>query len=96
MKTLTLKPKKIRVWNRGQVTIPKPFRKDLGISDEDILNVVKIGDVIFLTTKKLTYLKLAREFRAIMKEKGITENDLLKELKNSRKEIYKEKYAPVS
>jgi AbrB family looped-hinge helix DNA binding protein len=40
--------KKVRVWNKGQVTIPKHMRKSLEIADESILNIVQIGNVIFL------------------------------------------------
>lgn len=93
MPTITIsKPRKLRVWNKGQITIPKLFREDLGIADEAILNIAKVGNAIILTTKELTYPKLAREFRSIMKEKGLSERDLLKELKNVRKAIYREEY----
>ena len=39
------KRKKVRVWNRGQITIPKSIRESLNIDDETILNMVQIGKV---------------------------------------------------
>jgi len=90
---LTTKPKKVRVWNKGQITIPKSIRENFDIDDDTILNMVQIGNAIFLTPRDLKLPKLAREFQAIMKKENITENDLMQALKQARKEVYKERYA---
>lgn len=86
------KRKKIRVWNKGQVTIPKNIRENLDISDDTILNMVQIGSVIFMTKRELLFPKIAKEFRAVMKESNLTEADLLKELKETRTRLFKEEY----
>jgi len=85
--------KKVRVWNKGQVTIPKNIRESLDIADESILNIVQIGNVIFLTPRELRLPRLAREFQTVMKEENITEEELLQALKEARKKIFKDKYA---
>ena len=87
------KRKKVRVWNRGQITIPKNIRESLNIDDEAILNMVQLGNAIFLTPRDLKLPKLAREFQAIMKKEGITKADLMRALKEARKEVYRERYA---
>jgi AbrB family looped-hinge helix DNA binding protein len=88
--------KKVRVWNRGQITIPKGFRTDLEISDDTILNMVRLGNSIIITPKSLKFPRLAKEFQAIMKEENISEEDLLTALKEARREIFKEKYGKKS
>lgn len=85
-------PKKIRVWNKGQITLPKKIRDEWEISDDSILNAVKIGQVLFLTPREPKIPYLTREFRRIMEEKGIKTEDLLKELKKQRKAASRELY----
>lgn len=86
------KPKKVRVWNKGQVTIPMNLRQQLGITDDSILNMVQIGNAIFMTSRNPKLPKLAREFQEIMKENKITEKDLLLALKQVRKHIFAKKH----
>ena len=42
----------VRIRERGQVTIPSSFRKDLGIEENDTLNVIKIDEMLILTPRK--------------------------------------------
>lgn len=86
------KRKKVRVWNRGQITIPKKIRENLNIEDDAVLNMVQVGNAIFLTKRELLFPKIAREFRAVMKENNLTEEDLLKALKETRGRLFKEEY----
>jgi len=42
----------VKVWGRGQLTIPATLRKELHLDEETTLNVVKVGDALILTPKK--------------------------------------------
>lgn len=84
--------KKVRVWNKGQITIPKSIRENLNIEDDTILNLIQIGNAIFITPRELKLSGLAREFREIIKKEGLSEKELMKALKEARKEIYEERY----
>jgi bifunctional DNA-binding transcriptional regulator/antitoxin component of YhaV-PrlF toxin-antitoxin module len=43
----------VKLRERGQLTIPYEYRKDLGLGKEDVLNVLKIGDVLILVPRQL-------------------------------------------
>lgn len=42
----------VRIRKRGQVTIPSSCRKDLCLSENDTLNIVKVDDMLILTQIK--------------------------------------------
>ena len=82
----------IKVWGRGQLTIPASLRKELNLNEETTLSIVKIGDALVLTPKKLTSDKLAKRAQKEMKKNGLTLEDLLKDLQKQRDRYYKETY----
>jgi AbrB family looped-hinge helix DNA binding protein len=53
----------VKVWGRGQLTIPASIRKELHLEEDASLTVVKVGDVLLLTPRKLIgdALKAQRE-----------------------------------
>jgi AbrB family looped-hinge helix DNA binding protein len=82
----------VKLRERGQLTIPSKYRKDLNLEENDALNVIKVGDVLILTSKRMAGDKLTKEFEKTMKKKGISLDDLLDDLKEQRKKYNKETY----
>lgn len=83
----------VKLRERGQVTIPYEYRKDLGLGKEDVLNVLKIGDVLILVPRQLAGDALSRKIETTMKKKGLTLDNLLSNLREQRKRYSKETYA---
>lgn len=83
----------VKLRERGQVTIPYEYRKELGLGKEDVLNVLKIGDVLILVPRQLAGDALSRKIESTMKKKGLTLDNLLSNLKEQRKRYSKETYA---
>lgn len=83
----------VKLRERGQVTIPYEYRKDLGIGKEDVLNVLKVGDVLILVPRQLAGDALSRKMETTMKKKGLTLDNLLSNLTEQRKRYSKETYA---
>jgi bifunctional DNA-binding transcriptional regulator/antitoxin component of YhaV-PrlF toxin-antitoxin module len=83
----------VKLRGRGQLTIPYEYRKELGIGKEDVLNVLKIGDVLILVPKQLAGDEVSRKTEAAMKKKGLTLDNLLKNLREQRKKYSRETYA---
>ena len=83
----------VKLRERGQLTIPYEYRKELGIGKEDVLNVLKIGDVLILVPKQLAGDVVSRKIEAAMKKKGLTLDNLLKNLREQRKKYSREAYA---
>lgn len=79
-------PKRVRVWGRGQFTIPAEIRQKLNIGDGAILSVFRIGKAILAVPETPRVLELAREVegKLAMQELGVEE--LLTELREGRHE----------
>jgi AbrB family looped-hinge helix DNA binding protein len=82
----------VRIRERGQVTIPSSYRKDLGLEENDSLNMVKIDEMLILTPRKPFGDAVARKMEAGIKRKGLTLDDLLADLKKQRKKYTHEAY----
>ncbi len=80
----------VKVRERGQVTIPYKYRKELGIGKEDVLNVLKIGDVLILVPRQLGGDVISKKIESAMKKKGLTLDNLLENLRKQRKRYTRE------
>ena len=90
---ITTFPQPVKLWGRGQLTIPKELRKALRLDEHAILNVFAVGRCLILTPKRLLGASLAREVERSMKEQGLNLEDLLKSLKQERRRYNRERYA---
>lgn len=82
----------VKVRDRGQLTIPSEFRKDLGLEQDDAMNIVKVGETLMLTRKRLIGDAVSKTFEKAMTEKGIGLDELLGEIKKQRSKYVKETY----
>lgn len=82
----------VKVWGRGQLTIPASLRKELHLDEETTLNVVKVGEALILTPKKIVGDALAKKAQREMKKAGLTLEDLLKDLERQRERYNRERY----
>ena len=71
---------------KGQVTIPVSIREALHLSKDSILSVTKAGNGILITPKPSKFDAFASKFSKEAEEKGITLDELLKDLRKIRKE----------
>jgi antitoxin component of MazEF toxin-antitoxin module len=74
------------------LTIPASLRKDLALDDDAELTVVKIGDVLLLTPRKLIGDTVARKAARAMKQAGVKLDDLLADLGKQRERYNRERY----
>ena len=84
----------IRLRERGQITIPQTVRDQWAKEADNLemLNLVQIGDALFLSPKQTLLPELSKQFSAIMDEEGVTLADLLEGLAEEREAIYQERY----
>lgn len=71
---------KIKVWERGQITIPKELREELEIKENDVLYAEKLGNGLYLRPTESVIDQVQKKMSAMMKKKGLTVNDLIKDL----------------
>lgn len=74
-----------RMREKGQVTIPADIRESLHLSKDSLLSIVRIGDGIFLSPQPSVFGPFADKVSKAAKEKGITLQSLLKDLKTIRR-----------
>ncbi len=88
----------VRLRERGQITIPQAVRDQWarGTENPEMLNLVQIGDALFLSPKQALLPELSKQFSAIMDEEGVTLADLLEGLAEEREAIYRERYGDAS
>lgn len=82
----------VKVRGRGQLTIPASLRKDLNLDDDAALTVVKVGDVLLLTPRKLIGDAVAKKASRAMKQAGVKLDDLLADLGKQRERYTRERY----
>ena len=82
----------VKVWGRGQLTIPAALRKELRLGEETTLSVVKAGEALVLTPKKLIGDAVAKKAAREMKKAGLTLDDLLHDLEKQRRRYNRERY----
>lgn len=82
----------VKMWGRGQLTIPASVRKELHLDEETMLNVVKVGNALLLTQKKLTGDRVAAKAQKEMEKAGLSLEDLLEDLQRQRERYNREQY----
>lgn len=90
---ITTLSKSVKIWGRGQLTIPKEVREALKLDDETQLSVFVVGQCLMLTRKRLTRASLAKQVEKNMTQKGLSLEDLLEDLKTERRRYIQEGYA---
>lgn len=73
-----------RMREKGQVTIPSGIRESLHLSKDSILSVTRVGNGILLIPKPSVVDSFAAKFSKEADDKGISLEDLLKDLRKIR------------
>jgi len=73
-----------RMREKGQITIPANIRESLHLSRDSVLSVARVGDGILLTSKPSVFEAVSEKFSRTADSKGITLENLLKDLKRIR------------
>jgi len=82
--------------SRGQLTIPKKIRVMSHMEEGQIVSIIPVGDSVIITPKRLELDDARREMRKILKETGMSPEELLAGLKEEREKLYQETYGKKS
>ena len=78
----------IRLRKRGQLTLPQAVRRSLAVDTGDVLILVQVDDVLFLSRREAAMPDLAQQFSAMMQEAGVSLAELLSGLEEERELIW--------
>lgn len=73
---------KVKVWSRGQITIPTKLRKKLALEENSIIYAEILGEGIYLRPQESLILKIQKKGEELMRKKGSKIKDLLDEKEN--------------
>ena len=82
----------VKVWGKGQLTIPASIRKELNLKEETPLTLVKVGNVILMTPKVLQVDALAKKAKKEIAKSGLTLDDIMADLDEQRVRYNKGRY----
>ncbi|UJL48156.1 type II toxin-antitoxin system PrlF family antitoxin [Virgibacillus sp. NKC19-16] len=87
------KAKSARLTSKGQITVPKTVRQALNLEEGDqiIFEVEGDGKMVVKKGALVVFDEFADSISREAKEKGISEEELLEDLKQVRKEMWDER-----
>ncbi len=82
--------------SRGQLTIPKKIRVMSRLEEGQVVSIIPVGDSVIITPRRLELDDARREIKRILKQAGMTPEDLLAGLKEEREKLYQRTYGKKS
>ena len=84
--------KLVRIQEKGQVTIPTAIRKKLGLKRGDMVAVMETLDGVFITPQQVVANKALDSIGDILKEKGLSLEELITTGAQIREELSKRRF----
>jgi AbrB family looped-hinge helix DNA binding protein len=81
-----------RIGEKGQLTVPKQFRHDLGLGTGAPFAVLRLGDGLILLPEQRRFEHLCQKVSSILTDAGLTAEKLLATLPGARKRVYARRY----
>ncbi len=92
LQTIIPERRLVRVQEKGQVTLPTEVRKKLGLKKGDLVAVVETEEGVLITPQQVVANKALDKIGEILKEKGLSLEELIESGRQIRGQIVKEKY----
>ena len=81
-----------KIGEKGQLTVPKQFREDLGLGTGAPFAVLRLGDCLILIPEQERFERLCRQVSSRLTAAGLTSEDLLATLPQARERMYARQY----
>jgi AbrB family looped-hinge helix DNA binding protein len=81
-----------KIGEKGQLTVPKQFRQDLGLGTGAPFAVLRLGDGLILLPEQRRFEHLCQKVRSSLTAAGLTPDDLLATLPEARDRVYARYY----
>jgi AbrB family looped-hinge helix DNA binding protein len=83
-----------KVGEKGQLTVPKEFRDDLGLETGAPFAVLRLGDGLILLPEQQRFEQLCQRVSTRLTAAGVTPERLLATLPKARERIFQRHYGP--
>ncbi|MGA8222685.1 MAG: AbrB/MazE/SpoVT family DNA-binding domain-containing protein, partial [Candidatus Acidiferrales bacterium] len=81
-----------KIGEKGQLTVPKQFRRDLGLGTGAPFAVLRLGDGLILLPEQQRFEQLCEQVSATLTGAGLTSEDLLAALPEARQRVFARRY----
>jgi len=81
-----------KIGEKGQLTVPKQFREDLGLGNGAPFAVLRLGDGLILLPEQERFERLCQRVSANLTAAGLKPEDLLATLPEARNRVYARRY----
>jgi AbrB family looped-hinge helix DNA binding protein len=81
-----------KIGEKGQLTVPKQFREDLGLGAGAPFAVLRLGDGLILLPEQQRFEQLCEQVSARLTGAGVTPGDLIATLPEARNRVYARLY----
>jgi len=81
-----------KIGEKGQLTIPKQFREDLGLGSGAPFAVLRLGDGLILLPEQRRFDQLCEEVSLSLTASGLRSRELIATLPEARNRVYTRRY----
>ena len=81
-----------KIGEKGQLTVPKQFREDLGLGTGAPFAVLRLGDGLILLPQQQRFERLCQKVSSALAGAGISPKAMLASLPQARKRIFQRRY----
>ena len=81
-----------KIGEKGQLTVPKQFREDLGLGMGAPFAVLRLGDGLILLPEQQRFEQLCQQVSESLTSAGLTAEDVLETLPTARERVYQRHY----
>jgi AbrB family looped-hinge helix DNA binding protein len=81
-----------KIGEKGQLTVPKQFRKDLGLGTGAPFAVLRLGDGLVLLPEQQRFEHLCEQVRLALTGTGLTKEAILSTLPEARERVFARRY----
>jgi AbrB family looped-hinge helix DNA binding protein len=84
--------KLVRIQEKGQVTLPAETRRKLGLKKGDLVAVTETPEGVLITPQQVVAMRALDRIGEVLREKGLTLEELIESGRDIRGQILKEQY----
>jgi AbrB family looped-hinge helix DNA binding protein len=81
-----------KIGEKGQLTVPKQFREDLGLGNGAPFAVLRLGDGLILLPEQRRFERLCQQVSSSLTAAGLEAEDILATLPEVRDRLYSRRY----
>jgi len=85
-----------RIGEKGQLTIPKQYRDELGFDAGSPVAVLRVGEALMLIPEQNRFRALCESITSVFERRQITPADLLETLPEARERVFARRYPELA